>query len=146
MQIRFHCPTDGCVAVIEYEPLEESGPTIRCPRCNREHSILVTNTMRSKNHADQCAVCGCREMFIRKDFPQRLGVAIVVVFGLIAVYCFTFSVLLAWAVLAAAVVLDLVVYALIGKVTTCYACRAEYRKCSLNPEHEGFDLSTSEKY
>ena len=34
----------------------------------------------------------------------------------------------------------------IGKVTTCYACRAEYRKCNLNSAHEGFDLATSEKY
>jgi hypothetical protein len=85
-------------------------------------------------------------MFIRKDFPQRLGLAIVIIFGLIAVYFFTVSLVIAWLVLAAAVVLDLMIYLLIGRVTACYACRAEYRKCHLNPAHEGFDLATSEKY
>ena len=42
--------------------------------------------------------------------------------------------------------LDLIIYMFLGRVTTCYACRAEYRKCNLNPAHEGFELATSEKY
>jgi hypothetical protein len=134
------------VALIEYEPLERCGPTMTCPRCRREHAITVTDAMRSEHRVDRCAICGGREMFIRKDFPQRLGLVIVVTFGLAAIYFFTVSVLIAWSVLAAAVVIDLVIYAFLGKVTTCYACRAEYRKCVLNPAHEGFDLSTSEKY
>jgi hypothetical protein len=146
MQIRFHCPTDGCVAHIEYEPLESCGPTIRCPRCHVEHAMAITDPMRNDQLVDQCAVCECRELFIRKDFPQRLGLAIVIVFGLIAIYYFRVSVVHAWAILAIAVLIDLVIYAVIGKVTTCYACRAEYRKCRLNPAHEGFDLATSEKY
>ena len=146
MQIRYHCPTDGCVAIIEYEPLERCGPTMECPRCRTQHPMRATQAISREDMVDQCAVCGCRELFIRKDFPQRLGGIIVLVFGAIAIYCFTFSVLVAWAVLAAAVVLDLLIYAFLGRVTTCYACRAEYRKCRLNPAHDGFDLATSEKY
>ncbi len=146
MQIRYHCPTDGCVAIIEYEPLETSGPTMECPRCHIKHLITISDTVRRVQLVDRCAVCGGSELFIRKDFPQRLGVAVVVVFGLAALYYFTVSVLIAWSILAAAVLVDLVIYAFLGKVTTCYACRAEYRKCPLNPAHEGFDLATSEKY
>ena len=146
MQIRFHCPADRCVAIIEYEPLETSGPTMECPRCHLAHDITVTDSMRDEDVVDQCAVCGCREMFIRKDFPQMLGFGIVVVFGLLALYAFTISPLYAFAILATAVVIDLIIYKLIGRCTACYACRAEYRKCHFNPAHEGFDLSTSEKY
>jgi len=146
MQIRFHCPTDGCVAIIEYEPLEDSGPTITCPRCKRSHSIVVTDAMRSEHMPDRCAVCGGTEFFVRKDFPQRVGFGVVVVFGLASLYYFRTNVVISWSILAAAVLLDLLIYAFIGKVTTCYACRAEYRKCNLNPAHEGFDLATSEKY
>ncbi len=146
MQIRYHCPTEGCVAIIEYEPLEKCGATMQCPRCRTEHAMRITDSMRERGMVDQCAICGCRELFIRKDFPQRLGVAIVIVFGAVAIYCFTFSVLAAWAVLAGAVLLDLLIYFWLGRVTTCYACRAEYRKCALNLAHEGFDLATSEKY
>jgi len=146
MQIRFHCPTDGCVAIIEYEPLEECGATIECPRCHVKQPMTVTPAMRTEQTVDRCAVCGSRELFLRKDFPQRVGLAIVLVFGAAAIYFFRTSVFAAFAVLAAAAVLDLIIYALIGKVTTCYACRAEFRRCALNPAHEGFDLATSEKY
>ncbi len=102
--------------------------------------------MRDRNTVEHCAVCQGRELFIRKDFPPRIGAAIVVAFGLAAIYFFTINVLIGWSILAAAVLLDLLIYLVIGKVTTCYACRAEYRKCNLNPSHEGFDLATSEKY
>lgn len=146
MQIRYHCPTDGCVAIIEYEPLETSGPTMECPRCHVRHPMRVSESIQRDHLVDRCVVCGGSELFIRKDFPQRLGVAVVVVFGLAAIYYFSISVLIAWSILAAAVFVDLVIYAFLGKVTTCYACRAEYRKCPLNHAHEGFDLATSEKY
>lgn len=146
MQIRFHCPTENCVAIIEYEPLEGCGDTMKCPRCGVTHPMTVTETMRSQNMVDRCAVCNGTEMFVRKDFPQRIGFAVVVVFGLAAIYYFNKSIVVSWAILLAAVLIDLLIYAVIGRVTTCYACRAEYRKCLLNPAHEGFDLATSEKY
>lgn len=147
MQVRFHCPTDRCVAIIEYEPIESSSPSLECPRCRRTHKLKVTESMRRDHVVDQCAACGGKELFIRKDFPQKVGVGVVVVFGLIALYFFRLDrVVVAWSVLAAAALLDLVIYCFIGKVTTCYGCRAEYRKCSLNPAHEGFDLATAEKY
>jgi len=119
---------------------------MRCPRCGVEHPMTNTPAMRDDHRVDACAVCRSRELFIRKDFPQRLGLAIVIVFGLLAVYFFTISVVWAWGVLTLAVLIDLVIYFVTGQVTTCYACRAEYRKCPLNPAHEGFDLATSEKY
>jgi hypothetical protein len=146
MQIRYHCPTETCVAIIEYEPLEECGDTMECPRCHTKHPMTISEMIRKEDMADRCAVCDSTELFVRKDFPQALGFAIVVVFGLIAIYYFTVSVVIAWSVLGSAILLDLIIYSVLGRVTTCYACRAEYRKCKLNPAHEGFDLATSEKY
>ena len=146
MQIRYHCPKEGCIAIIEYAPLEECGATIECPRCHEPHAITVSDSVRGGGTVDACAVCGSSEMFVRKDFPQALGFGIVIVFGLVAIYYFTISVVIAWAVLGSAILLDLIIYAFLGRVTTCYACRAEYRKCKLNPAHDGFDLATSEKY
>ncbi len=146
MQIRYHCPTETCVAIIEYEPLEACGETMECPRCHTKHRITVSEMVRTEDMADRCAVCESTELFVRKDFPQALGFGIVVVFGLIAIYYFTVSVVIAWSVLGSAILLDLIIYSVLGRVTTCYACRAEYRKCKLNPAHEVFDLATSEKY
>lgn len=134
------------MAIIEYEPLEACGPTMECPRCHQALPMRISEEIRVRGGVDACAVCGCRELFIRKDFPQRVGLLVVLVFGAAAIYYFTRNVVIGWSILAAAVLVDLVIYGLIGRVTTCYACRAEYRKCPLNPAHEGFDLATSEKY
>ena len=145
MQVRFNCPSD-CVAIIEYEPLERCGGTIECPRCHKVHAINITQSIQDSGLLDQCAVCECRELFVRKDFPQSLGVAIVVVFGVTALYFFQTSIFAALAVLTAAGLIDWCIYLIVGRVTVCYSCRAEYRHCQLNPAHEGFDLAASEKY
>ena len=95
MLIRFHCPTDTCVAIIEYEPLETCGSEMECPRCHIQHPIAITESIRDRQMLDACAVCGCREFFLRKDFPQTLGLAVVLVFGAVAIYFFSKSVLVA---------------------------------------------------
>jgi hypothetical protein len=95
-----------------------------------------------------CPACGCREMFVRKDFPQKIGLTVVVVAAL------TFLALAAsrrrfWigaTVLIAAAAIDLVLYLFVGKVTVCYRCRAEFRDMPVNPEHEGYELAVGEKY
>lgn len=96
---------------------------------------------------DACPRCGCGEMFVRKDFPQKLGLAIVVVaavaFLVLAARRGTFYI--GVSVLAAAVVIDAVIYALVGRVTVCYRCRAEFRG-AVNPGHEAFELAVAEKY
>jgi hypothetical protein len=96
---------------------------------------------------DTCPRCGCGELFVRKDFPQKLGLAIVVVaavaFLVLAARRGTFYI--GVGVLVAAVVIDAVIYALVGRVTVCYRCRAEFRG-PVNPEHEAFELAVAEKY
>lgn len=146
VQVRFNCPTEGCVALIEYEPLEAAGNSIRCPRCSRDHALAISDSIRKNGVVDACPICRGRELFSRKDFPQRLGLAIVVIAGLASIYFFANNFILAYAILAAAALIDLALYLAIGKVTVCYACRAEYRRVRPNPAHEGFDLATSEKY
>ncbi len=146
MQIRYHCPTEGCVAIIEYEPLEECGSTMTCPRCSVEHPMTITEKLPREKLVEVCAVCGSREFFVRKDFPRRLGLVIVLVFGIATIYYLPALGPIAWSILFGALMLDLIIYQFLGRVTTCYACRAEYRNCNLNPAHEGFDLATSEKY
>jgi hypothetical protein len=96
----------------------------------------------------QCPQCGCHDLFIRKDFPQKIGLAIVaaaaIAFLALAAKRETFY-LGVW-VLVIAAAIDAVLYALVPKVTVCYRCRAEFRDRPINPEHEGFELALGEKY
>ena len=78
-------------------------------------------------HGRARAACGGRELFIRKDFPQGVGVAVVLIAGLCSLYFLRTNFMLAYGILGAAIVVDFIFYLIVGKVTTCSACRAEYR-------------------
>ena len=97
---------------------------------------------------DQCPHCGCGDLFVRKDFPQKLGLAIVIVaaasFLVLAAFPHLFYV--GVLVLLAAAMVDFALYLLVRKITVCYRCRAEFRDVPVNPEHEGFELAIAEKY
>ena len=112
----------------------------------------MNGTLQMQETFDQplqtCPTCGCRDLFIRKDFPQKLGLGLVVIAGVaflvLAANPTTFYIGV-WILVGAAIV-DAIIYAFVGKVTVCYKCRAEFRDRPLNPEHEAFELATAEKY
>ena len=100
------------------------------------------------DYLTQCPKCGCRDLFIRKDFPQKLGLSVVIIAGV------AFLVLassrghfyLGVYVLLAAAIIDAALYAFVPKITVCYRCRGEFRDVPVNPEHEGYELAVGEKY
>ena len=95
-----------------------------------------------------CPHCGCRDLFVRKDFPQKTGLSVVVIAGVaflvLAARRGTFY-LGVW-VLVAAVAVDALLYFFVPKVTTCYRCRADFRGMPPNPDHGPFELAVAEKY
>jgi hypothetical protein len=95
-----------------------------------------------------CPTCGCRDLFVRKDFPQKTGLVVVVIAGVaflaLAARRGTFY-LGVWVLVAAAAV-DALLYAFVPKVTTCYRCRSDFRGVPLNPDHGAFELAVAEKY
>lgn len=96
---------------------------------------------------ETCPNCGCRDLFLRKNFPQRVGLTLVTLAGI------AFLILAAWrqtfwigaSVLFVAALVDALVYACVGKLTVCYRCRSEF-KGPINPNHHGFELAVGEKY
>lgn len=120
---------------------------VDCNLCGHVHEFQDIRGRCADHSVSQCVWCGGREFFIRKDFPQRLGMAMVIVFGVVAsVFYYFENVVATFATLASLVVIDAVIYLFVGKVTVCYKCRAEFRGVVYNPEHQPFDLATSEKY
>jgi hypothetical protein len=95
-----------------------------------------------------CPDCGCRDLFVRKRFPQRLGLALVigagVAFLILAARPQTFYI--GVGVLIGVTILDMLLYPFFGKTTECYRCRKNFPKPPINPEHHDFDLATAEKY
>jgi hypothetical protein len=95
----------------------------------------------------ECPRCHCRDLFVRKNFPQKIGLGIVAVAGvaflILAANPTTFH--LGVYILLIPVVIDALLYFLVRKITVCYRCRSEFAG-PINPAHHGFKLPTGEKY
>jgi len=146
-RLSFRCRDAACRAPLS-TVLQGPGPAaVACAACNRTHALRIDEALSREGRVCRCAVCDGVEFFVRKDFPQRLGMALVVLFGLTAsIFYYYRNIPATFGTLAALVVVDAAIYLFVGTATVCYRCRAEYRR--LNPEtpYKGFDLATSEKY
>src|SRR5438477_4018655 len=139
IELRYRCASCG---VRRNKKIGHGAHTDRCPGCGHEALIDAMSEPLTR-----CTVCGGTEFFVRKDFPQKLGLSLVIAFGLIAsVFYYYERVIATFATLAILVAIDAIIYFFVGKVMVCYKCRAEYRGAAYNSRLEGFDLATSEKY
>ena len=142
--LSFRCHDAACRATLRAVP---GASSIQCPACGKAHSVRMDDATGQQGKLTRCAVCDGSEFFIRKDFPQKLGMTLVVLFGLVAsVFYYYRNIPATFGTLAALVVVDAAIYFFVGTVTVCYRCRAEYRGLSPDPRFGGFDLATSEKY
>lgn len=102
----------------------------------------------SRDILTTCPTCGCRDLFIRKDFPQKLGMAIVVIAGVafLVLAANRASMWIGVTILAIAAGIDAMLFFFVPKITVCYKCRGEFRGHPLNPDHHGYELAVGEKY
>jgi DNA-directed RNA polymerase subunit RPC12/RpoP len=151
MHIAYACP--ACSATVVHDRVE-AARSLDCPHCGAQLPVPAGGIIWSapgegepRPRLDRCLVCPSHELFVRKDFPQRLGVGIVVV-GL-AASCVTWGMRLlvpTFAILFATALIDVVLYLFMPECLTCYRCGARYRGDGVTDDHGGFDLETHEKH
>jgi hypothetical protein len=104
----------------------------------------VTGSLRQDREVDACPVCEGRDFYVRKDLNRTLGLASVVTVGLASAgLLWAGRVALAYGVLGAMALADLLIYQLLGTVTVCYRCQAEFRG-SYRRTAPPYDLHTAE--
>lgn len=120
---------------------------LSCPSCKKPIPLRLDKSILENHIVDHCVACGHDSLYIQKDFNRSLGIAIVVVGGLISVYFLSRSEpLYAMTSLGITAAVDYFLYRLVGDVTVCYACHTIYRGFKKNPNHLPFDLKDLEKY
>jgi hypothetical protein len=142
MHVTFRCPHCDQIGRAEFDTATRE---LACPSCPAKWPIPEGVVAQDKLW--QCLVCPSTELYIRKDFSQPLGVAIVVA-GCVVSSVFLFYRMLYWsyAALFATALIDAVVYLLAGNLLHCYRCQAQYRGVPGLDNHGGFDLETHEKH
>jgi hypothetical protein len=142
MNVTFTCPDCQRDVRVEVAPIDQA---LRCPNCHA--ALCIPQDAFDGPALTRCLVCPSRDLFVRKDFPQRLGVAIVVV-GFVAssVAWYYYSVLTTFAILFLTALVDVLLYAIVGDSLTCYRCGAQYRMAEGMERHKSFNLETHERY
>jgi hypothetical protein len=142
MNVTFRCPQCDQTASADFGP---ASLEIACPNCGEKWSI-APGTVNEAN-LSQCLICPSTELFVRKDFSQPLGVAIVAA-GVVVSSMFWAYHMPYWTygVLFATALIDVVLYLTVGNVLQCYRCQAQYREVPGLESHGGFDLETHEKH
>jgi hypothetical protein len=125
MEVTVKCP--GCASALPVEAAEVI-EAIRCARCRREIGLHVTEAVGSDRAVDACPLCRGADFYTRKDFDPKMGLAVIVAGALVsAVFYWYGRDLVAYGILAAAVLVDLIVATQLKDVTVCYRCHAEFR-------------------
>ena len=142
MNVHFNCP--GCEQAVRSE-FEGRDTAVTCPRCGAVVTIPVGAV--TGRRLDRCLVCPSDDLFVRKDFPQRLGVAIVAV-GFVAssVAWYYHAIEWTYGILFASAAVDVLLYLLCGDALACYRCGALYRDTDLPETQATFDLEVHERY
>jgi hypothetical protein len=118
--------------------------TIRCGRCGRDIPLTISDAVRQDRRVDRCPVCNGADFYGRKDFDPKIGLTVVIIGALISGVFYWFGQdLVAYSILAAAALIDLVVYGRLKDLTVCYRCHTEFRGPNARSA-PAFDLHTAD--
>jgi DNA-directed RNA polymerase subunit RPC12/RpoP len=141
MQILARCPKcDGGLPVSAANAPE----AIKCGRCGTEMSLDLSAAVKADTGVDRCPVCRGTDFYIRKDFDPKVGLAFVLSGAFISAVFYWFRHdFIAYGILAAAALIDLIAYGRLKDVTVCYRCHSEFRGAYPRTA-SGFDLHTAD--
>ncbi len=95
----------------------------------------------------RCVLCPSSDLYVRKDFPQRLGVTLVVVgFAASCVAWHYYALYWTFGILFATALVDVLLYVICGEALQCYRCGAIYRDVPGMDEHSPFSLDVHERH
>ena len=141
MQIIAKCPK--CDAGLPVNAADAPS-RIKCGRCGHELALEISEAVGADRQMDRCPVCSGTDFYIRKDFDPKVGLTVVVIGATISAVFYWFGRdLVAYGILAGAVLVDLIVYGRLKDVTVCYRCHSEFRG-AYHRTAAAFDLHTAD--
>lgn len=142
MNITYACPSCDEGVRIHFDA---DTPALECPHC--QGKITIDSDSVENSRVKRCLACPSTDLFVRKDFPQRLGVGLVVV-GIVgsSIAWYRADVLWTFGILFATALIDVLLYMFVGDALMCYRCQAQYRGVEEMDSHGQFDLDTHERY
>ena len=130
--VNFPCSTCGEILQLE---LAGVAAETSCQRCGTAARLAHA----ADGTPQRCAACGGEALYVQRDFNRKLGLGIVIVAAALMVQTRGISLLVA-------VLIDLLLYRLLPRITVCYACDAVHRGVPVHSAHLGFDHHVAEEF
>lgn len=142
MQLIYQCPKCDSPN-IEVISAETTG--LACS--SRDWTREITAADIQNDCPNRCLCCGNEDLWRQKDFPQGLGLLMVLTGGILSTIAWWY-VEPVWAlgILLVFAAIDMILYAVMNDVLVCYRCRARHRKANIQDDHPRFDLELNERY
>jgi hypothetical protein len=145
LELTFECP--DCLAVGSVEAVGPGG-TASCRACGCARDLRAESLDAEGLRA--CPLCATEDLYVQNDFPQGLGLAVVIAgFVVSTAFWYYDRPLPALGVLLASALADMALFYLVPDVTICYRCLSQYRGEGANPggiRFKPFDLAVGERY
>ena len=142
MHVNYSCPS--CQQANRAVVSEET-EQLQCSACSWTRPLPAAQEQRT--HPQTCFVCGCRDLWRRKNFPQQLGVAIAVLAAVLSTIAWAkHEPLWAFGILMGSAALDMLLFTFMPDVLVCYRCGARYLKFNPAGETPHFNLEMAEKH
>src|SRR5438067_1032205 len=142
MNVTFACPQCEQTA---HAALSADAATLGCEHC--QSHLTVPRGALDGGHLRRCAVCPGADLYVRKDFPQRLGVTLVVLgFAASCVAWYYYAIYWTFGILFATAFADVLLYVVCGEALQCYRCGAIYRNVPGMEHHVPFSLDVHERH
>lgn len=142
MHVTYRCPNCDSLAAASFTA---DSRELVCDACKDRLEVPAESC--TSDQVNRCLVCPSQELYIRKNFPQGLGVAIVAagIIGSTVAWYYHYR-FVAYGFLFGTALIDLLLYLFVGNLLQCYRCQAQYRGVPGLENHEPFNLETHERY
>jgi hypothetical protein len=142
MQLIYQCPKCDAPNIKVVTP-----ETTQLSCAGHDWSREITTADIEDDRPKRCLCCGNEDLWRQKDFPQALGLLMVVTGGGLSTIAW-WHVEPTWAlgILLVFAAIDMVLYAVMSDVLVCYRCSARHRKANIHDDHPRFNLELNERY
>lgn len=120
------------------KPRGEKGPTVR---------LDWERALDDHKHLRHCPVCGCPDLFARKQVPQLTAFVILLAAAIAAMALYGFGQIWpAGLVFLILLAVDIVIYLWAPKILECYRCHSVYRLVPIRRGHPRYDKTLADRY
>ncbi len=122
-------------------------PSVVKDRGGQEVYLQWDQAVDDEGYLRRCPICACRDLFVRKDFPQVTAFASVVLAAVVSLVLVGFRRILASViVLITLICVDGAIFFFAPRCLVCYQCRSTFRRLPIRHRHPRWDPATEERH